>query len=102
MEHTKGKWKYDGINGSVYTQDDKTWKEIAYIRDCSNHAENPLISEEEARANAQLIAASPELLKACKKTLKMIKGRFPLEHGRDDIGEAWGALENAIAKAEGK
>ena len=43
-----------------------------------------------------------ELLEACKLALTMIKNRFPSEHGMEDVGQAWGACEQAILKAEGK
>lgn len=61
--------------------------------------ENETDSETVA-ADARLIAAAPDLLNAAKMALDLIQTRFPLEHGARDIGEAWGALETAIAKAE--
>ena len=61
------------------------------VADCGDNEEN-----------AKLISAAPELLSACKQALDLIKNRFPEEHGCEDIGLAWGELEKAIAKAEGK
>lgn len=46
-------------------------------------------------------AAGPDLLAAAERALALIKEHFPVEHGRRDVGETWGALEQAIAKAKG-
>ena len=58
------------------------------------------ISEGEARANAKLIAAAPELLEACKQVYALLN--HPAEdfsHGKDRACEL---LAHAIATAEGE
>ena len=69
------------------------------IADCRTNQRS--IKEEEA--NARLIAASPELLEACK----MVEGAISWakeHHGnkwQDHLTCQWSFLLNAIAKAEG-
>ena len=46
-------------------------------------------------------AADPDLLAAAERALELIKAHFQVEHGRRDVGDTWGALEQAIAKAKG-
>lgn len=53
-------------------------------------------------ANAALIAAAPELLAACRTALSLIKAYWVEEHGNPVVGLAWGEIERAIAKAEGR
>ncbi len=63
MEHTKGKWKIDGL--SIYVADHfsrRLW--IATV--CVG-----MPSEDESEANARLISAAPDLLEACKAISKM-------------------------------
>ena len=55
--------------------------------------------EDEALANAKLIAAAPLLARAAFLALAMICDRFPHDHGGSDVGLAWGALDNAIRHA---
>lgn len=50
---------------------------------------------EEARANARLIAAAPDLLEALKAFVKA-------GDGHDDFTELWPVAAAAIAKAEGR
>ena len=55
------------------------------------------IPEDEAKANARLIAAAPELLEACRALLRCVKGS-PDDHTLDVAVSAG----NVVAKAEGK
>lgn len=57
--------------------------------------------EGECEANARLIAAAPDLLAAATVALALIKDHWIEEHGQRQVGDAWGALESAIAKAGG-
>lgn len=50
------------------------------------------------KKDARLIAAAPDLLNAAKLALDLIKATWAYEHGNKQVGEAWGALESAIAK----
>ena len=65
MEHTKGKWAIDG--GSSVKGDLFIWKAGNYY---GGHAIATVHGEiqEGAEANAHLIAAAPELLRACELT----------------------------------
>ncbi len=40
------------------------------------------------------------LLSACQRALALIKDHWPYDHGQEDVGLAWGELEQAIAKCE--
>jgi len=85
MNHTKGKWiidtDNDGVNGkgkvmngfycsirSLPTTD--SWFVCAVHDSAASHG---LEDETETLANAQLIAAAPELLEACKAMLQAFK-----------------------------
>ena len=80
-KHTPGPWKIGGTRISVYTQDGLT---IATAKRYDGLAAN---------ANARLIAAAPELLKACKAALFELSGI--------NNGPECKQLAEAIAKAEG-
>jgi len=93
-KHTPGPWEVDletgeinggcAVLGAVYGGDDFPCSE----EDMS----------EECKANARLIAAAPDLLKACKGVLIGLKAYETL--GRKNIH--LDALRAAIAKAEGE
>ena len=61
----------------------------------------PEIVAQSCKKNARLIAASPDLLEACRLALQLIRDNWPVDHGCEQIGQAWGALETAIQKAGG-
>ena len=65
MKHTKGQWYTSGESINIADQhlviDEETGQTIATCYGVS--------SEEEAKANAHLIAAAPELLEVCKSVL---------------------------------
>lgn len=94
--HTPGPWYPVKLGASP----DHSWAidgelhEVARLPEWTDN-------QAEAEANARLISAAPELLDACKAALAMFKGQFPLEHGNPELGATWGALEDAIIKAEG-
>jgi len=49
-----------------------------------------------------LLEAAPALLAACHTALSLIKSYWVEEHGNPVVGLAWGEIERAIAKAEGR
>lgn len=88
MKHTKGKWTVENIeciasNGGCYVVD-KDGEDLAKV--CGVN--------EEAIANANLIASAPEMLEMLKYTLKYFQDNTDLE-GLE-------MYEKLIAKAEGK
>lgn len=90
-KHTPGPWKvWEGI--ACCTVDHAEWgATIAEVGE----------NDERGMADAALIAAAPEMLEALKEIradcdARAIDGVVPI--GRS----AWVALENAIAKAEGR
>lgn len=68
---TQGEWMVNGYGGDmqplVMTKDRNTY--IAIV--CAGGNDEPNL--EEAEANAQLIAAAPDLLAACKEAMKFIE-----------------------------
>ena len=106
-KYTEGEWGYEEgqtIGGNYFAQivkiDGNTTKELGQLADFE-------VSQSETKANAQLIAAAPELMEAAKEALKYFKDKISK---MDDINEDEEApewviipmkLENAIKKAEG-
>lgn len=94
MKHTPGPWIVCKNLTDVYAPDTDT---------AITNSSHPCYPDEyEAIANAALIAAAPELLEAAQRALFLIKDTWIVEHGNEQVGEAWGALERAIAKARGE
>lgn len=56
---------------------------------------------EEARANARLIAASPRLLKACRKALRDLKPFFEDDEPHPTFVELEETLRDAISRVTG-
>lgn len=101
-KHTPGPWKV--FNGTDVFPDDGDKEATRYIADC-DMASAAFISGEEARANARLIAAAPDLL----ETLKGMVGMYVelVESGDAGFWDAEKVTEviaarSAIAKAEGR
>lgn len=97
LKHTPGPWyvnAHDICKGSMA---------VAAVYGTSSHA-----FAAEAKANAHLIAAAPELLAAAVKALELIDGYIDVTDGPDGKPAANGAmqaarvLQTAIAKAEGR
>lgn len=107
MNHTNGPWHIDDRANFVATGGDG--KRICYCY--SAHSDK---SDEEAAANARLIAAAPELLSACQKAvceLNEIRARdgVPYTHqgwkasvDEDYFSSVVDECFAAIDKAEGK
>jgi hypothetical protein len=92
-KHTPGPWRIapasDYADGSLNVDaDTRGYVCLAGFRD-----------DPEARANARLIAAAPDLLEACKRILADIDSNATLAFEID--GDALEALDSAITKAEG-
>lgn len=61
-----------------------------------------LIGDDELEANAQLIAAAPDLLKSCERMISAFdKGGYSFGDNERQYG-AIGQMRNAIAKAKGE
>ena len=88
MKHTKGPWKnrYDEFESSTIHTDEIDICEVLHQGEY----------EEEGLANANLIAAAPELLEACESVLNKLR-----DVGHYDTIKAANILQNAINKAEG-
>lgn len=98
MKHTKGEW-FVATDNNVYSQHGDA--RIAIVEADFN------ISEQEAEANARLIASSPELLEACEWAVKQFKiladkGKYPEHMLTENGGEGIMVLRNAIKKAKGE
>ena len=91
MKHTKGPWmiKHDG--DAIQIGQIKSGRFIAMALPCESD-----VATEEDYANAQLIAAAPELLEACDKVLSMLD---PSNRREDKM---WNILYDAIDKAQGR
>ena len=64
MNHTKGEWKIEKeTNGNLWIVVNKNPKPISQIC-CSGDNNNVISPTNEEKANAKLIAAAPELVKA--------------------------------------
>lgn len=85
-KHTPGPWKLDGVWGLVIGP---KGQEI-----CAIHARLPEVPTEQAKENARLIAAAPDLLEACRKLLAFLESTIIK-------GPAVDELRAAIDKAEG-
>ena len=99
--HTPAPWKADIENSAegLNITDDEG-RRIAHTATIRNPDYTPLISEE-AKANARLIAAAPELLEALKELTDLLQspsGAGTMSEIRDSANRARAAL----AKAEGE
>ena len=73
MKHTPGKWTVQPFKHQIFIDSDNH-----YIADMFKEHQ----SREEQLANANLIAAAPELLEACKDALSEMKKSAPIEYER--------------------
>ncbi len=107
MAHTPGPWisfgegnEWLGIEAGVDTSE--PFSIVVFgTPDDDNGVQGRTV--EEARENARLIAAAPELLKACKLVeLHFKRNQVSGNFQGDDEHEAWSVIAKAIAKAEGR
>lgn len=93
-KHTPGPWVVDPTGSAGGFEVNSTadpWKAIVTVEaNCLGAGE---VSESEAEANAQLIAAAPDLLAVCKR---IVAGGMSYPKYDRDLAAA------AVAKAEGK
>lgn len=82
-KHTPGPWVYEGPRNSIIV-----WADDGESRICFMTSDGP------AEANARLIAAAPDLLKALKEAVYVA-------HAYDEHPGWLDAARAAIAKAEG-
>jgi hypothetical protein len=88
IRHTPGPWK-------IALRDAETWiPKGTGIFSAEHQVASLLVVGEETMANAHLIAASPDLLKALKEAINVLESRFP----------EWEQthFRKVLAKAEGK
>ena len=94
MSYTKGEWKQVD-DGLCIALENKKYISVMLGG----------YTKEEARANARLICAAPELLEACKMAMELIKiarKRFPKSIKHDDkyvLESVCATIGNAINKA---
>ena len=91
--HTPGPWGIFNIDNYTIGECENTKTLGRVIAVTAHHSVNPFygIENEEAKANARLVAAAPDLLAACKEA----EQKFRVET------ETYKMLVAAIAKAEG-
>ena len=88
-KHTPGPWKADGVN--VFAEADWHGTPVAAVS---------VVGKPAHKANARLIAAGPELLKACEFAVLALKDHIQYDDGESLERDAFNAAQAAIAKAE--
>ena len=110
MKHTKGTWHARGsFNDQPCISTEETGKTIALCYSLGQpdgySLGKPNRETTEAEANAKLIAAAPELLKACEKVLSSINTNCITEQLHIDdaelLSEIMADIYRAIDKAKG-
>jgi len=89
MKHTPGTWNY------VYGSDRE------FVAKTTSNAK-PYRDDKEERANARLIASSPDLLEACKMILELLDYMTTTQYSAGYDKPARIILNQVIAKAEGR
>lgn len=102
-KHTKGPWRVSTANdysGIAIEQDAKSLTDRIPICEMEFDDTEPFESDihDETKANASLIAASPELLAACQQALKVVSEIADIDT-ENRAGWAHKALQEAIDKA---
>lgn len=92
---TPGPWRRDPFGGIVDATNRRVWIQGASL---------PMRRDDEAEANADLVAAAPELLGALEELYAMVKGECPSILAEDSGGSAHTDLriQEAIKKARGE
>ena len=90
--HTPGPWHIGIKQAEQIVYNEKGW---AVANATVYHGKEDLA---EVKANARLIAAAPDCYAACVLALQLIKDNWIEEHGNEQVGRAWEALDAALAK----
>ena len=100
--YTKGPWKVAGESQNEGEAEviESANKTVAWTCNSLNADDEEIITSED-RANAHLIAASPDLLEACKLALDKLYEAISSETTGEWRCKEIGILEDAINKAEG-
>ena len=99
-KHTKGPWKIDGKTGLCITDVDDFSR---FIGAASIMGSNNNCSYEEAKANARLMAAAPEMLQALEIIYEHWNNEDNAYYGMDDeLFPIMKKVKQAIAKAKGE
>ncbi len=100
-KYTKPPWRvFENNRGEVGVEAGDEGVIVADKIHCEEWKEPPEI-EAEQRANAKLIAAAPDLLKACKSALEGVRRLTAYENGYQWAVSLAAELSRAIKKAEG-
>lgn len=97
-KHTSGPWRTNGIGSTGY-------RIATAAKDGFSIIPNIAMTEDEREANANLIAAAPELLAALEQLAIHTGGKNFMTADLDEditINRVLAAARNAIAKAEGE
>lgn len=107
-KHAPGPWGFDSCHAwkrfNIYREEAGILRHIATVNNLPPVALMGK-SEEEAEANARLIAAAPEMLEALKEIVRQgeqIGGRNAAYQAGAVRKNAWTIAKQAIAKAEGR
>src|SRR5690606_22673320 len=94
--HTPGPWRIESRLGGFDIIGPNN-EDLAYVN-VSDGLDEPTIYP--CKANANLIAAAPELADAAERAIKIIKAN--LYHQREKVEDAVSTLEAALARARGE
>lgn len=95
--HTERPWEA----GKAHRQNNNSWCAVVFspaktgIFHTPRAAEALGVTKEEAEANAQLIAAAPDLLAACKRLAKQEDWEGEGVDPESPVGRAWAAIAKA-------
>ena len=98
-KHTPGPWTIHKQNAYHISYVVRGGKKENQIAQCFNWQDKGF--DVNSEANAQLIAAAPELLEALDG-LTLVIGLTPILGNKEALQEAMNAARDAIAKAEGR
>jgi hypothetical protein len=93
MKHTKGEWTHTNVgnfSGTLVSYIGSSDKAVAQLRGCKTG------EEQEADANAKLISAAPDLLKALIDMLPHYNKCVPLPNGTEEYKAAIKAISKAV------
>jgi hypothetical protein len=89
--HTPGEWMFSKNSSDFSVYSDKKAADIALVRNTSRE-----ISDEEAEANARLIAAAPELLENLARIIDRIEESKLQDHFPSAYKRALYAIDKAL------